>query len=223
MTASPAARAAFIQAETRLAPVPLVPEIHLFTADEATALWQRTEDELGRIGLPPPFWAFPWAGGQALARYVLDRPATVAGRRVLDFASGSGLVGIAAALGGAARVEAADIDAYAMAAIDLNAAANTVVIAARMDDLVGRDEGWDIVLAGDISYERDTAAAVTAWLAGLARRGTRVLIGDPGRSYLARNQLEEVARYDVPVNRSLEDADRKSAAVWRFRAGPKLD
>lgn len=210
-------RVAFIRAETRLLPVPHVPEIRLHLAQEATALWQRTEDELGEIGLSPPFWAFAWAGGQALARFCLDEPATVAGRTVLDVASGSGLVAIAAARAGAARVEGADIDAFATAAIVLNAAENDVTVAARLEDLVGRDEGWDVVLAGDIFYDRDIAARMAAWLRALADRGATVLIGDPGRSYLPVRDLEERARYRVPVTRSLEDADVKLTKVWRFR------
>ncbi|HVL70497.1 MAG TPA: methyltransferase [Beijerinckiaceae bacterium] len=206
-------RAAFIRAHTRLLPVPHAPEIALFVADEATALWQKTEEELGEIGLPPPFWAFGWAGGQALARYVLDHPTTVRGRRVLDFATGSGLVGIAAAKAGGI-VEACDVDPFAIEAVRLNAAANHVAIVTRHGDLVGTDEGWDAVLAGDIFYERDTAERVTAWLRTLARRGATVLIGDPGRSYLPAD-LESLATYEVPVTRSLEDAAIKRASVWR--------
>jgi predicted nicotinamide N-methyase len=223
MTMSPAGRTAFIEAETRLLAVPHVPEIRLHLADEATALWQRTEDDLGVIGLPPPFWAFAWAGGQVLARYILDHPGVVAGRRVLDFAAGSGLVAIAAARAGAAWVEACDIDAFAVHAIALNAAANGVALTARLGDLVGLDEGWDVVLAGDISYERDMAAAATGWLRRLSQRGALVLIGDPGRSYLARDLLLALETYEVPVNRSLEDADTKTASVWRFREATTLD
>ncbi len=207
---------AFILAETRLRPVPHAPEIALHVADEATELWQRTEEELGRMGLPPPFWAFAWAGGQALARYVLDHPDAVAGRRVLDFASGSGLVAIAAARAGALRVEAADVDAFAAAAIALNGAANDVTLVPRLEDLVGCDEGWDTVLAGDICYERDLAERVVAWLGGLSRRGATVLIGDPGRAYLPKSRLERLAEYEVPVTRSLEDAEIKRSAVWRL-------
>jgi predicted nicotinamide N-methyase len=211
-------RAAFIRAETRLRPVPHAPEIRLHVADEATALWQRTEEELGAIGLPPPFWAFAWAGGQALARYVLDRPETVRGRQVLDFASGSGLVAIAAMKAGAAHVAACDIDRFAMAAIALNAEANQVAVEPVHADLVGADAGWDAVLAGDICYERDLAARVIEWLAALAGRGATVLIGDPGRSYLPRDRLEALATYEVPVTRSLEDAEIKRTSVWRLRA-----
>lgn len=209
---------AFIETHTRLIPVPHAPEIRLHVADEATVLWQKTEDELGEIGLPPPFWAFAWAGGQALARYILDNPGLVAGKRVLDFASGSGLVAIAAAQAGAARVEACDIDAFAIHAMALNAAANGVTFETRQADLVGRDEGWDVIVAGDVSYERDMAARVTDWLAGLQARGADVMIGDPGRSYLARLRLEPVATYRIAVSRDLEDAEVKETSVWRFRS-----
>jgi len=208
---------AFIRAETRLLPVPHAPEILLHVADEATALWQKTEEELGEIGLPPPFWAFAWAGGQALARYILDHPDAVRGKRVLDFASGSGLVAIAAMKAGAAQAAACDIDAFAIAAIGLNAGANGVTVSPVQGDLVGQDGGWDAVLAGDICYERDLAERVTGWLMSLSRRGATVLIGDPGRSYLPREQLENLALYQVPVTRTLEDADIKKTGVWRFR------
>jgi predicted nicotinamide N-methyase len=208
---------AFIRAETRLLPVPHAPEILLHVADEATELWQKTEEELGEIGLAPPFWAFAWAGGQALARYVLDHPESVRGKRVLDFASGSGLVAIAAMKAGAAEAVACDIDAFAVAAIALNAGANGVAVAPVREDLVGQDGGWDAVLAGDICYERDLAARVAEWLMSLSRRGATVLIGDPGRSYLPRESLENLAQYQVPVTRTLEDADIKKTGVWRFR------
>lgn len=219
---SPAARSDFILRHTRLLSVPHAPELRLHVADEATALWQKTEDELGAIGLPPPFWAFAWAGGQAIARYVLDNPALVRGRSVLDFAAGSGLCGIAAAQAGAGRVAARDIDSFAADAMALNAAANGVALAVAIADPIGTDEGWEVVLAGDVSYERDMAAAATDWLEGLARRGAMVLIGDPGRSYLARDRLEKVITYQVPVLRSLEDVESKITSVWRFAAaGPR--
>jgi predicted nicotinamide N-methyase len=214
-----AERAAFILAQTRPRPVPHAPEIVLHVADEATALWSKTEEELGAIGLPPPFWAFAWAGGQALARYVLDHPGTVAGRRVLDFASGSGLVAIAAAKAGAARVEACDVDPFAVEAIALNAARNSVAVEPHLADLVGADAGWDVVLAGDICYQQDLAERVTAWLFALHRRGAAVLVGDPGRSYLPTDRLEALAAYAVPVTRALEDAEIKRTRVWRFRDG----
>jgi predicted nicotinamide N-methyase len=209
--------AAFIRAETRLLPVPHAPEISLHVAEEATALWQKTEDELEQMGLPPPFWAFAWAGGQALARYILDHSDLVRGRTVLDVASGSGLVAIAAAMAGAAEVQAADIDAFAAAAIAINAEANRVSVAPRLADLVGTDEGWDVVLTGDIFYERDIAARMWPWLAALEARGATVLIGDPGRSYLPKDKVEQIAQYRVQVTRELEDAEIKLSRVWRIR------
>jgi predicted nicotinamide N-methyase len=218
VTGPVADHAGFIRSHTRLLPVPHAPEIRLHVADEATPLWRKTEEELGEIGLPPPFWAFAWAGGQALARHVLDHPELVRGRRVLDFAAGSGLVGIAAMLAGAATAEAADIDAFAVAAITLNAEANGVAVSALCEDLVGRDRGWDVVLAGDVCYERDMAASVTDWLAALAARGALVLVGDPGRSYLPRPRLEALATYTVPTTRELEDSEVKRTTVWRIRA-----
>ncbi len=208
---------AFIRAETRLIPAPHTPSIILHIADEATDLWQKTEEELGIIGLPPPFWAFAWAGGQALARYLLLNPDIVRGKRVLDFASGSGIVGIAAAMAGAAKVEACDIDPFAIDAIILNAEANKVSISPREEDVIGRDDGWDIILAGDICYERDTASRVIDWLEKLAENGRPVLFGDPGRSYLPKDKLESLATYEVPVTRSLEDSEIKKTSVWRFR------
>lgn len=209
--------AAFIMAHTSVLPVPHAPQIRLHQAVEATALWQKTEDELGEIGLPPPFWAFAWAGGQALARYVLDNPAIVAGRRVIDIASGSGLVAIAAAMSGAKPVEANDIDPFAIAAMRLNAALNGVTIEPRLGDLVGTDDGWDTVLVGDICYEKDVASRMIDWLDRLQRRGADVLIGDPGRTYLPLERLEAVATYQVPVTRDLEDAEIKRSSVWRLK------
>jgi predicted nicotinamide N-methyase len=207
----------FVLANTRLVTPPLTPAIRLRLADEAVPIWKKTEEELGAMGLPPPFWAFAWAGGQALSRYVLDHETTVAGRRVLDFASGSGLVAIAAALAGAAEVEASDIDAFAIAAIEANAAENGVSVAARHQDLIGVDEGWEVVLAGDIVYEKSLAETATEWLMRLARRGTTVLIGDPRRAYFPLDRLECVIEYSVPVTRELEDSEIKRTGVFRFR------
>ncbi len=209
---------AFVVSHTRLLPVAHVPEISLHVADEATALWQKTEDELGQMALPPPFWAFAWAGGQALARYVLDHPACVAGQHVLDFASGSGLVAIAAAKAGAAHVDAADIDAFALAAIGVNARVNAVALSRLAADQIGIDGGWTTVLAGDICYERDLTERVIAWLGGLALRGATVLIGDPGRSYLPTSRLVPVITYQVPVTRELEDTTMKRTSVWKLLA-----
>ena len=210
-------RAAFVRTHTRLMPVPHAPEITLHLADEATALWQKTEEELGTIGLPPPFWAFAWAGGQALARYVLDNPDVVRGRRVLDVATGSGLVAIAAAKAGAAEVTGIDIDAFAEVAVDLNAGVNGVAVAARTGDPSGTDEGWDVILAGDICYQRDMTEAMMAWLGPIAAQGRPVLIGDPGRTYLPKDRLVKLAEYEVPVTRALEDLEIKRTAVWRLR------
>jgi len=217
MSAEIGDRRDFILANTRLIAPPLVPELRLWLADESVPIWRKTEEELGEVGLPPPFWAFAWAGGQALARYVLDHPSLVRGRRALDFAAGSGIVAIAAAKAGATQAEASDIDAFALAAIDANAAENGVEIAARREDLIGTDEDWEIVLAGDVSYEKDMAEAATDWLLQLARRGADVLIGDPRRTYLALDRLECVAEYRVPVTRELEDSEIKRTGVFRFR------
>jgi predicted nicotinamide N-methyase len=217
VTKAIANRRDFILANTRRLAVPHAPELLLHLADEATELWRKTEEELGEIGLAPPFWAFAWAGGQALARYVLDHRDVVTGRNVLDFASGSGLGAIAAARAGAGRVEASEIDEFAIEAILLNAAQNGVTIAPRFGDLVGADEGWDVVLAGDVSYQKDMAEAVTDWLSLLAKRGAVVLIGDPGRTYLQRDRLEAICEYSVPVTRALEDAEIKRATVYRFK------
>lgn len=208
---------AFIRANTTLMPPPNVPEIKLHLADEVVPLWQLTEEELAQQGLPPPYWAFAWAGGQALARYVLDRPETVRGRRVLDFAAGSGLVAIAAAKAGASEVTAADVDAFAAAACRLNAAANGVEISHFADDVIGRYGGWDAVLAGDICYEKPLAERVIEWLAQLAASGTTVLIGDPGRTYLPKDRLEPLTHYCIAVARELEDRDVCVTAVWRFK------
>ncbi|HRK24279.1 MAG TPA: methyltransferase [Beijerinckiaceae bacterium] len=199
-------------------PVPHAPELVLHLADEAIELWQKTEEELEALGLPPPFWAFAWAGGQALARYVLDHPEIVRGRRVLDFASGSGLCAIAAARAGAASVLAADIDPFALSAITLNSDANGVVLAATGEDVIGQAGGWDVILAGDIFYEQDLAARVFDWLSACMRDGAQVLIGDPGRSYLPKEQLIELACYQVPVTRALEDAEIKKSCVWSLRS-----
>lgn len=206
----------FIRANTRLRAVPLAPEIVLFLADEAVPLWHKTEEEIGEAGLPPPFWAFAWAGGQALARHILDNPILVRGKTVLDLASGSGLVGIAAIKAGAAAVTVADIDAFACTAAALNAAENGVTLSTCQDDLLAepRNSRWDVILAGDIFYERDTAQRAFDFLDGHAARGATVLIGDPGRSYLPRDKLRRIADYSVPVTRDLEDTEIKQTAVW---------
>lgn len=208
--------AAFIHANTAVETPPLIPEIRLHLATEIVPIWRATEEELAALGLPPPYWAFAWAGGQALARYILDNPEIVAGRTVLDFASGSGLAAIAAALAGAAKVTAADIDPYASAAIGLNAALNGVSVEVTSGDIIGSTGPWDVVLAGDICYERPLANRVTAWLRGLSDAGVTVLLGDPGRTYLPKEGLEWLVRYAVKTTRELEDTDVRNAVVWRF-------
>jgi len=211
--------ATFIPAHTRLQAVPHAPELRLHLADESSALWRLGEDALAALGVVDPYWAFAWAGGQALARHILDNPGLVAGRRVLDFATGSGVSAIAAARAGATAVTAADIDPLAIAAVGLNARANGVAIDGLCADLIGRDDGWDVVLAGDVCYERALALKVIDWLGGLARRGATVMIGDPGRAYLPRDRLERLAEYQVPVARELEDMEVRRTAVWRLRSG----
>lgn len=213
---TPESAACFILDNTALMSPPHVPEVVLHLADEAFALWSRTEDELEAIGLPPPYWAFAWAGGQGLARYVLDNPGLVRGRRVFDFASGSGLVGIAALKAGAAAVTCADIDAFAAVAIGLNAAANGVEPVCRSGDPVGGELDCDVLLAGDIFYEKQLADRLVPWFAALAAKGVEVVVGDPGRAYLPRQRLAALATYQVPVTRSLEDAEVKKTTVWRF-------
>lgn len=207
----------FIRANTSLMAPPHVPEIRLRLANEVHDLWLKTEEDLEEIGLPPPFWAFAWAGGQGLARYILDHPEEVRGKRVLDFASGSGLVAIAAKLAGASEVTAADIDPWAGTAVELNAAENGVAIGFTAEDLIGKPVEADIVLAGDVFYDRDFASALTEWFGYLAAGGTRVLVGDPGRSYRPTERLEPLATYEVPVTRVLEDSEVKRTTVWRFR------
>jgi predicted nicotinamide N-methyase len=206
----------FILANTSLIAPPHVPELRLHLADEAHDLWQKTEEELEQIGLPPPFWAFAWAGGQGLARYILDHPAIVKGRRVLDFASGSGLVGIAAAKAGATSVLASDIDPFCVVAILLNAKANAEELEYTEVDCIDTDNGWDVVLAGDVFYDRSFADRLIPWFERLSARGAQVLVGDPGRSYLPKDKLIPLAVYAVPVTRALEDAEVKRTTVWRF-------
>jgi predicted nicotinamide N-methyase len=206
----------FIRDNTDVLAPPHVPEVRLRLATEAHDLWLKTEEELEEIGLPPPFWAFAWAGGQGLARHVLDHPRLVAGKTVLDFASGSGLVGIAARMAGASAVLAADIDPWSGTAIRLNAALNGVSVDCSAENLVGRDAGWDVVLAGDVFYDRGFADVLIPWFSSLAARGATVLVGDPGRAYCPRDRMEALATYQVPVTRALEDSEVKKTTVWRF-------
>lgn len=206
----------FVRDHTDLLAPPLIPEIRLHTASELTPIWEATEADLAEMGLPPPFWAFAWAGGQALARYILDNPDIVAGKRVLDFAAGGGLSAIAAARAGAANVTANEIDPYAGAAIALNAAENGVAIEVVIEDIVGSAvQDWDIVLAGDICYEKSMAARIFAWLREIAGTERLVLMGDPNRTYLPKSGLVQVARYTVETTRAIEDTDVRNAIVWQ--------
>ena len=208
--------ATFVRNNTTISAPPLVPEIRLHLASEISPIWHAAEEILARGAVPPPFWAFAWVGGQALARYLLDHPEQVAGQIVLDFGSGSGLVAIAAAKAGAARVLAADIDHFAAAAIAMNATVNEVQVTVTAAELVDTsDERWDIVTAGDVCYEQPMAERVTMWLRRLAQRGCLVLLGDPGRAYLPANSLHERGRYLVPTSRDLEDREIRDGVVWQ--------
>lgn len=201
----------FVRANTVAMTPPLVPEIVLHLAAEVVPLWQKTEEELVEMGVPPPYWAFAWAGGQALARYLLDNPAIVAGKRVLDIGSGSGLVGIAAARCGAASVLAADIDAFALAAIALNAAANGVTLAITGEDRIGGPAPFDIILVGDLFYERPLAERLLAWLTPLP---ALTLMGDPGRTYFPKSGIKKQAAYQVATSRDLEDREIRDTGVY---------
>ena len=199
--------------------MPHAPEISLWLADEVTPIWRLTEEELGKMGLPPPFWAFAWAGGQGLARWLLDNPAEVAGKRVLDLAAGSGLVGIAAIRAGAASALCADLDPFCAAAVALNAEANGVTLAFTDADLLdGAPPDVEVICAGDVFYEKPMAGRVLAWLSRAADRGTRVLVGDPLRTYVPKQGFDLLAEYVVPTTRELEDDAVKRTRVWTLSA-----
>ncbi|HEY4075672.1 MAG TPA: 50S ribosomal protein L11 methyltransferase [Rhizomicrobium sp.] len=203
----------FIRANAALIAPPLVPEIQLYLASEVLPLWRATEEELTKIGVPPPYWAFAWAGGQALARYILDNPQIVRGKCVLDIGSGSGLVAIAAKKAGASSALAADIDAFACAAIQLNAAANACDIAVTAEDVIGAPMNRGVILVGDLFYERPLAERLLAWLHDLE---ADVLLGDPGRSYFPKTGVEKCATYNVAVTRDLEDREIRETSVYRL-------
>jgi predicted nicotinamide N-methyase len=206
---------AFIRANTALQPVPHAPEISLYVADEITPIWKMTEVALGGMGMSPPFWAFAWAGGQAIARYVLDNPGFVRGKAVLDFASGSGLCAIAAMKAGAARTLANDIDPFCRAAIAVNAKANGVMVESVIADLLDRPlPAVDVILAGDICYEKTVTERVLTWLKTAHAAGVTVLLGDPGRTYFPRQGLTHLAQYEVQTTRELEDFEIKKTGVW---------
>lgn len=211
---TPEAAAAFVVGQTAIGRAPLVPELALHLASEITPIWQASEASLARQGVEPPYWAFAWPGGQALARFVLDDPAQVAGRRVLDLAAGGGIAAIAAARAGAS-VTAAEIDPLAAAAIRANAALNGVEIAVALGDPLRHPAETEVILAGDVCYEARMTARVVPWLREAARRGVAVLLADPGRAYLPREGLEALARYEVAVTRELEDRLVRETTVYR--------
>ena len=209
--------ASFIRTNTAIASAPLCPEIKLYLATEITPLWEATEAHLAHANIPPPYWAFCWAGGQALTRYLLDRPDLVAGKRVLDFAAGCGISAIAAAMRGASLVQANEIDPVAAQVIAMNAALNDAAVEPVIEDLTGHpDNHWDLIVAGDVCYERPMAEIVFPWLRGLARQGATVLMADPGRAYLPRAGLMEMARYDVPTSLELEDRTSRVTVIYKI-------
>ncbi|MBX3218876.1 MAG: methyltransferase [Labilithrix sp.] len=215
-------RAAFVRAHTALEPVPMVADIRLYTASEVVPIWRATEDWLSERGLGVPFWCVPWAGGQALARFILEHPEIVRGRRVLDFGTGSGLIAIAAAKAGAAEVRAVDVDPLAVAACALNAAANDVVVDVVCDDIVDGDPKVDVVLAGDVWYELTASARFARWLRAISQRGTLVLTGDPGRHYVP-SHARELAVYEVPTSTELESSRSRSSRVLEILPLPPSD
>jgi len=204
----------FITTNAALMAPPLVPELKLYLATEVMPLWRLTEEELSEQGVPPPYWAFAWAGGQALARYILDNPGTVKGKRVLDIGAGSGMVGLAAVKSGAKSVLAADIDEFAVSAIKLNAAANKLDIMITRENLIGGACDWDVVLVGDLFYERPLVEALLGWLR--PRTDTIVLMGDPGRNYFPKSGVEKRATYNVQTTRDLEDREIRETSVYRL-------
>lgn len=210
---------AFLRANTALARAPLVPEIALHLATEITPIWQASEAWLAREGIEPPFWAFAWPGGQVLARHVLDHPAQVRGRRVLDFAAGGGIAAIACAMAGAASVEACELDPLAVAAMRLNAAENGVRIAPVLGDLVGARCRWDLILCGDVCYAAPMAAHIVPWLRACAATA-EVWMADPGRAYLPADGLAEIARHAVPTSRELEDRTERVTVLYRLVPAP---
>lgn len=211
----------FIRQNTSCLAPPLVPEIELFLASEVLPIWQATEEELAEQGLPPPFWAFAWAGGQALARFLLDEPEWVEGKSVFSFAAGSGLEAIAAAKSGAKCVAANEIDVYALASIELNAALNSCDVDKIGGDKIGSDlDEFDVILAGDVCYEQSLSMRIDNWLQALANAGKTVLIGDPKRTYFNADKRERLRVYSVLTTRELEDTDVRNAGVWKINPQP---
>ncbi len=214
-------RAEFILANTHLAAAPLVPEIALYLATEITPIWQATEEWMNAHAMDPPFWAFAWPGGQALARHVLDNPRLVAGKRVLDFAAGGGIAAIACARAGAAMVEAAEIDDLARAAIRLNASVNDVALIVADGDIVGSACRWDIIMCGDVCYEVAMTEHIMPWLRRMTHRA-EVWIADPGRAYLPKAGLSQIGHYVVPTSRELEDRTERDVTLYRLMDQPSI-
>ena len=206
----------FVRAHTTIARPALVPEIALHLATEITPIWQATETWLAERNIEPPFWAFAWPGGQATARLLLDDPSRVAGRRVLDFAAGCGIAAVAAAMAGAASVEAAEIDPLALAAVRLNAALNGVTVATPEGDIVGAPCRWDVILAGDVCYEAPMTAHILPWLRAMAAAGAEVLLADPGRAYLPAEGLQPLVRHAVATTLELEDRTLREVTIHRL-------
>lgn len=215
---TPDERRAFIAEHTRVEPAPVVPEISMRTGGLSMPLWEAAALADDRPAVPPPYWAWAWAGGQALARHILDHPELVRGRRVADIGAGGGIVAIAAAMAGATSVIAIDVEAFAIEACRLNAAANGVSLDLEEADPIGTDAGWDVVLVGDLWYEPELAARMAPWLRALVARGALVLTGDPGRAHLPVAGLAELARYEVPTIEDLEDVATKTVRVLRLLA-----
>lgn len=213
---------AFVIENTAVSTAPLVPEIKLHLATELTPLWEATEATLAEKGLPPPFWAFSWPGGQALARFMLDQPEIVRGKRVLDFAAGCGIASIAARMAGAGAVVATEIDPFAAVALALNGWLNQADVEIWLQDVIGQPndpasaDGFAVILAGDMCYERPLAERMTAWLRTLAAGGALVLMGDPGRSYLPKERLESLTTFSVPTTLELESSTRQETRIWRL-------
>jgi predicted nicotinamide N-methyase len=214
--------AGFIRANTVVSAAPLVPEIALRLASEITPIWQATETWLSERNVDPPFWAFAWPGGQALARHALDRPGGISGKRVLDFAAGGGIAAIACALAGASSVEAAEIDPLAIAAITLNAAANRVAVTTILADVVGTDCRWDLILCGDVCYEAPMTGHILPWLRVMAKTA-EVWLADPGRGYLPTKELTPFARYKVPTTLELEDSIEREVVLYRLCGSLRRD
>ena len=213
----------FIRANTALETPAMVPEFQLWLATEYVPIWQATESWLEAQNVDPPYWAFCWPGGQAVARYLLDNPGAVAGKRVIDFAAGSGVSSMAAAKAGAASVLANDIDALSLVAARLNAEANGLSLSVSVEDWLAGPDGApeaDVVIAGDVCYEREMSTRALAWLRSHARAGRLVLLGDPGRNYFSAQGLEELARYDIPTSLQLENRGMRETVVWRVLPHP---